>query len=64
MSDPINPSHYKTETIEAINVIESFNLDYHLGNVVKYILRAGKKGNKKEDLQKAEWYLKRAIERI
>ncbi len=62
--DPINhPSHYKSGTIEAIEVIEAFELGFHLGNVVKYILRADKKGSRLENLKKAEWYLKREIEK-
>jgi len=39
-------------------------LSYHLGNVVKYITRAEHKGNRKEDLLKAQWYLNRAIEKL
>jgi kynurenine formamidase len=44
--------------------IEAWELDFHLGNTVKYISRAGKKGTDKElqDLNKALWYLKRKIE--
>ena len=61
--DVVNePSHYKTETgLEVIDVIESFDLDYNLGNVTKYVLRAGKKENAKEDLLKAIWYIERYI---
>lgn len=61
MNDPINPDHYKASTIEAIQVIEEFHLNYHLGNVVKYILRCDKKGDPMENLQKAKWYLEREI---
>ena len=57
-----HPSHYKTGGIETIDFIEAKQLDYHLGNVVKYISRAGKKTNDYvQDLQKAQWYLNRAI---
>ncbi len=61
--DPINPDHYKTNNggLEAINVIEEFKLGFCLGNVIKYVTRAGKKGDAVEDLRKAEWYLDRAI---
>lgn len=61
--DPvINPPHYKGNTdLQSIDVIESFELGYRLGNVVKYVLRAGKKGDRLEDLQKALWYLEREI---
>ena len=58
------PPHYKVGGIETIDFIEAKDLDYHLGNAVKYISRAGFKGNLKEDLQKAQWYLNRAISNI
>jgi hypothetical protein len=50
-----HPQHYGGEEnpYEAIKVIEAWNLDFALGNVVKYINRAGKKGSKLEDLKKA-----------
>lgn len=57
------PPHYKSKSgLEAIQVIEAFNLNFNLGNAVKYILRCNKKGNKIQDLDKAIWYLKREIE--
>jgi hypothetical protein len=58
-----HPQHYGGEEnpYEAIKVIEAWELDFHLGNVIKYISRAGKKGSKIEDLKKAMWYLNRAI---
>ena len=59
------PPHYKSKGgIESIDVIESFELNFHLGNAVKYILRSDKKGNKEQDLQKAIWYLKRELKII
>jgi hypothetical protein len=61
--DPISPRHYQAGGIEAIDVIEAFGLNYRLGNVVKYILRAGQKGPRAEDLRKAAWYLEREIAR-
>lgn len=63
MSDPINhPSHYKAGNgLEAIDVIESFGLGFHLGNVVKYVLRAGRKDEILQELRKARWYLSRKI---
>lgn len=61
--DPINhPAHYTVGGIETIDFIEAKNLGYNLGNVVKYITRSDHKGNKLEDLRKAQWYLTRAIE--
>ena len=59
-----HPDYYKTGGIEAIDVIEAWDLDFCLGNTVKYISRAGRKSDKVlEDLQKAAWYLNREIER-
>ena len=60
-----HPQHYggKSDTYEAIKVIESWGLSFHLGNVIKYISRAGKKTkNELQDLKKAQWYLNRYIE--
>ncbi len=63
-----HPTHYGgSENIyEAIKVIEAWELDFHLGNTVKYISRAGKKDIDKElqDLKKALWYLQRKIDNI
>lgn len=60
--DVINhPSHYTRGKIEVIDFIEDQQLPYHLGNVIKYIARAGYKGDKLEDLKKARWYLDRYI---
>jgi len=59
-----HPPHYKVGGIETIDFIEAKGLDYCLGNVVKYITRADHKGNKVEDLRKAQWYLTRAISKI
>ena len=61
--DPVNhPEHYKVGGIETIDFIEAKSLSYNLGNVVKYLTRADHKGNKLQDLQKAQWYLNREIE--
>lgn len=60
--DAVNhPSHYTRGDIEVIDFIEDQQLPYHLGNVVKYVARAGYKGDKVEDLKKAQWYLNRYI---
>lgn len=64
MSDPVNhPKHYTSHPsgVECITVTE--HMSFNLGNAVKYIWRAGDKGNKVEDLQKAAWYIQREIER-
>lgn len=53
-----HPSHYADgRKYEPINVICDWNLDFCLGNVVKYISRAGRKENEIEDLKKARFYL-------
>jgi hypothetical protein len=63
--DPVNhPNHYTMGGIETVDFIEAKKLSFHLGNVVKYITRAEHKGNRKEDLLKAQWYLDREIKRI
>ena len=60
--DPVNhPAHYTAGGIETIDFIEAKRLGYNLGNVVKYLTRADHKGNKLEDLRKAQWYLSREI---
>jgi queuine/archaeosine tRNA-ribosyltransferase len=56
-----HPPHYTTGGIETIDFIEAKQLNYNLGNVVKYITRADHKGNRVEDLRKAKWYLEREI---
>lgn len=65
--DPISsPSHYRHGDFEVIEIIESLDLNFHRGNVLKYLLRAGKKrlSSESEDLKKARWYLDREIRRI
>ena len=75
MADTVNhPPHYGggENPYEAIKVIEAWGLGFCLGNVVKYISRAGKKrrgraGKKSalvEDLKKARWYLDHEIARL
>ena len=65
-----HPGHYQSDyvcpkcerPVEAIDICRYMN--FNLGNVLKYIWRAGKKGNTVEDLEKAVWYLKNEIERV
>jgi hypothetical protein len=58
-----NPSHYcEGRQYEPIAVIKDWNLDFNLGNVVKYISRAGRKNDALEDLKKAKFYLDWEIE--
>jgi hypothetical protein len=64
--DAVNhPQHYggADNPYEAIKVIEAWELGFCLGNTVKYIARAGKKGAALEDLEKSRWYLDREIAR-
>ena len=64
MTEKINhPKHYKGNRFEAIDIIEDYELGFNLGNSIKYVLRAGKKDNAIEDLEKAAWYLDREITR-
>lgn len=58
-----HPAHYggADNPYEAIKVIEAWDLGFHLGNAVKYIARAGRKGAALEDLRKARWYIDRLI---
>ena len=58
-----HPSHYQ-QGIEPIEVIESWDLNFNLGNVIKYTLRAPYKENMIQDLEKAKWYLEREIKKI
>jgi hypothetical protein len=62
-SDPVNhPAHYKVGGMETIDFIEAKRLNYNMGNAVKYITRADHKGSRKQDLEKAIWYLKRELD--
>lgn len=62
-TDPVNhPAHYKVGGIETIDFIEVKRLNYNMGNAVKYITRADHKGSRKQDLEKAIWYLRRELD--
>ena len=65
MREMVNhPSHYQSKSgIEAIDVIEAFDLGFNLGNVCKYILRCGKKDSDIQELKKAKWYLERELKK-
>ena len=58
-----HPAHYggENDPYEAIKVIEAWKLNFNLGNTVKYINRAPRKGTLVQDLKKARWYLDREI---
>ena len=66
MTQISHPSYYKHDGVEVIDLIDAYNLNFNLGNVIKYVTRAGHKDG--EDmltaLKKAEWYLSHEIERI
>ncbi len=59
-----HPPHYNFGKYEPIDVIEDWDLGFHLGNTVKYIARHQHKGSPLEDLKKARWYLDRAIRQL
>lgn len=59
-----HPSHYHAQSgVEVIDAVEAWGLGFCLGNVIKYVARAGHKGDAREDLQKALWYLTRELSR-
>ena len=65
--DPINPTHYQIGGIETINFIEAKLTPeefkgYCKGNSIKYLSRAGHKGEEIDDYKKAAWYLDRLLE--
>jgi hypothetical protein len=63
--DLINhPTHYNQGTIEPIDVIEDWKLNFHLGQVIKYVARHEHKGAPLADLRKALWYLERAVSNL
>lgn len=63
--DPVNhPSHYTYGNIEVIDFIDDKELNFELGNAVKYIARAGHKEDAIQDLKKAIWYINREIEKL
>lgn len=65
--DNVNhPQHYTDGSIEVLYFIEDKKLNYHRGNAIKYICRAGKKSKETEieDLQKAVFYLNREIKNL
>lgn len=64
MPDMVNhPPHYTSHPsgVECIQVVE--HMGFNIGNAIKYLWRADEKGQTMEDLKKAEWYVKREIER-
>lgn len=65
MSKVEHPSHYaEGRKYEPIDVINDWQLNFNLGNTIKYISRAGRKENAIEDLEKARFYLDYEIKRV
>jgi hypothetical protein len=64
MSTVDHPPHYNAHPsgVECIDVVE--HMTFNVGNAIKYLWRAGHKGNTIEDLRKAAWYVQREIQRI
>lgn len=58
------PKHYKTSSIDVIDFCKIYNLNFNLGNVIKYTCRADKKGTQVQDLKKAIDYLQRELKHI
>ena len=54
-----HPKHYNQGGIELVKIVDAYQLGFYEGNIVKYIIRSGKKpgNNKLQDLKKAQWYL-------
>ncbi len=63
MSDAVNhPAYYNRGSVEVIDFIEDWRLDFSMGSFVKYISRAGHKKDAVEDLKKAKWYICRFVD--
>lgn len=60
----VHPAHYNAGKFEVWDVIADWGLDFLLGNVIKYVARAGRKGDRVEDLEKAMQYLQKEIEHV
>lgn len=61
-----HPQHYggKDNPFEPIKIIDAMELNFYRGNALKYLLRAGRKNNEIEDLEKAVWYIKHEINKL
>ncbi len=62
MNEINHPAHYTDgRRYETIDVIEDWDLGFHLSSALKYISRYNRKGDGIKDLKKAIWYLQRKI---
>lgn len=62
MKDPLNPDYYKNYSIEVTDAIQSWGLNYCQGNIIKYIVRCGRKtADPTQDLEKALWYIRKEL---
>ena len=59
----VGGDHYRQTSISPWNIIDDWQLDFYRGNALKYLLRAGRKGDAVEDLKKAAHYIEKCIER-
>ena len=59
-----HPKHYNPGKIEVIDAIEDWQLDFNEGNVIKYVVRAKRKNDRKQDLKKALWYIQRMLDNL
>lgn len=66
MNSKQNPDHYQLGTIQVWDFIVDQDLDFLLGNVVKYVCRAGAKPgeSREDDLRKAHAYITKALENV
>ena len=64
VEDVKHPAHYAYSKYEPVKVIREWNLNFNLGNVIKYVARAGRKDNIVQDLKKARQYLDFEIEAL
>tara|TARA_R100000742_G_C4251486_1_gene69769 strand:- start:289 stop:570 length:282 start_codon:yes stop_codon:yes gene_type:complete len=62
MTDQINPDYYKNYSIEVTDAIQAWQLNYCQGNIIKYIVRCGRKtDDPRQDLKKALWYIQKEL---